>query len=73
MEPVFVAIHEAAEALGIGRTMTYQLIKEGDLATAKIGRRSLVTAESVRAYAARVSSKEPAGKEETSEGGGAAA
>lgn len=61
MERVFVAIDEAAEALGIGRTMTYQLIKEGDLVSAKIGRRSLVTAESVREYAAKVSGVEPRG------------
>lgn len=58
MERVFVAIDEAAEALGIGRTMTYQLIKDGDLTAAKIGRRSLVTAESVRNYAAKVSGGE---------------
>jgi excisionase family DNA binding protein len=55
MERVLVTIDEAAEALGIGRTMIYQLIKDSDLIPAKIGRRSLVTAESVRAYAAKVS------------------
>lgn len=55
MERLFVTIDETAETLGIGRTMTYQLIKAGDLVAAKIGRRSLVTAESIRAYAAKVS------------------
>lgn len=55
MERVLVTIDEAAEALGIGRTMIYQLIKDSDLIPAKIGRRSLITAESVRVYAAKAS------------------
>ncbi len=55
MERVLVTIDDAAEALGIGRTMIYQLIKEGELIPAKIGRRSLVTAASIRAFAAKVS------------------
>lgn len=55
MDRVLVTIEEAATALGIGRTMIYQLMKEGELVSAKIGRRSLVTVESVRDYAAKVS------------------
>lgn len=55
MERVLVTIDDAAEALGIGRTMVYQLIKEGELIPAKIGRRSLVTAASIRVYAVKVS------------------
>lgn len=55
MERMLVTIEEAANALGVGRTMIYMLIKNKDLQAAKIGRRSLVTAESIRAYAARVS------------------
>lgn len=55
MERVLVTIDEAGEALGVGRTMIYQLIKDGELRPAKIGRRSLVTAVSVRDYAAKVS------------------
>jgi excisionase family DNA binding protein len=58
MERVLVTIDEAAEALGIGRTTIYQLIRDSDLVPAKIGRRSLVTADSVRAYAAKVSGTE---------------
>ncbi|WP_427174300.1 helix-turn-helix domain-containing protein [Arthrobacter sp. 92] len=55
VERVLVTIDEAAEALGVGRTMVYQLIRECELVPAKIGRRSLVTAESVRDYAGKVS------------------
>lgn len=37
-------IAEACEALGIGRTTIYQLIKNGDLRPVKIGRRTLLAA-----------------------------
>lgn len=46
-----LSIEKAAEALSIGRSKTYDLIKEGRLATVMIGRRRLVCADSVRAIA----------------------
>lgn len=55
MERVLVTIDEAAEALGVGRTTIYLLMRQKNLQPAKIGRRSLITAESVRAYAAKAS------------------
>jgi excisionase family DNA binding protein len=55
VERVLVTIDEAAAALGVGRSTVYKLMNGGDLVPAKIGRRSLVTADSVRAYAAKVS------------------
>lgn len=55
MERVLVTIDEAATALGVGRSTIYKLMNGGGLVPAKIGRRSLVTAESVRAYAAKAS------------------
>lgn len=55
MERVLVTIEEAAGALGIGRSTVYKLMNAGELVQAKIGRRSLLTAVSIRAYAARVS------------------
>lgn len=55
MERVLVTIDEAATALGVGRSTIYKLMNIGELIPAKIGRRSLLTAESVRAYAAKVS------------------
>ena len=50
-EPVLHSIRKAAELLSIGRSKTYQLISEGRLLTVHIGRRRLVTAESIRAIA----------------------
>lgn len=50
-ERYLFSIKQAAEALNIGRSKTYQLIAEGKLLTISIGRRRLVRAESVRAIA----------------------
>ena len=52
MEAILVSIPDAAKALGLGRSKTYELISEGRLATVTIGRRRLVLVESVRALAA---------------------
>lgn len=50
-KPYLLSIAEAADALSIGRSKTYQLISEGKLLTVSIGRRRLVRADSVRAIA----------------------
>ncbi len=42
MERVFVSINEACEALGLGKTSIYQLIKAGKLDVVKFGRRTLI-------------------------------
>ncbi len=44
-----VSIVDAGKALGVGRSTIYELINSGDLKTIKIGRRNLVTIESIRA------------------------
>ena len=51
MDRVLLSVKEAANALGIGRTSTYLLIKNGTLKSRKVGRRRLVKAESVRRLA----------------------
>jgi excisionase family DNA binding protein len=43
------SINETAAALGIGRTSTYNFIKEGRHKTVKLGRRTLVTVSSIKA------------------------
>lgn len=45
------SIDDAAKALGIGRSKTYQLISQGRLLTVTIGRRRLVRIDSVKAIA----------------------
>lgn len=46
-----LSIQEAAHALRIGRSKTYDLINAGTLVTVSIGRRRLVRVDSVEALA----------------------
>lgn len=48
MEAITVSVADAARSLGIGRTKTFELIRTGDLAVVRIGRRTLVKIESIR-------------------------
>lgn len=47
--PLAYSISEACKVSSFGRTYLYQLIKEGQLEARKVGRRTLVTARSLRA------------------------
>ena len=49
---LLLPVDDAAVALGVGRTTTWDLIKRGLLDTRQIGRRRLVTIESIRRLAA---------------------
>ena len=49
MEKLSVSIADAGNSIGLGRSKIYELIKSGELKTIKIGRRTLVTVESIRA------------------------
>jgi excisionase family DNA binding protein len=44
---------EASRVSGVGRTMLYRLIRAGELRMVKIGNRSLIPAEDVKALAQR--------------------
>ena len=48
VERIDVSIQEAAKMLGISRPHFYPLIKEGKVQTVKIGRRTLVSVQSLR-------------------------
>jgi excisionase family DNA binding protein len=48
MQPITTTINAAAQALGVGRTTIYDLIRQGRLEKIKLGRRSLVTISSIR-------------------------
>lgn len=48
MDILLVSINDAAQALNLGRTSIYALIKEGKLDTRKMGRRRMVTTDSIR-------------------------
>jgi excisionase family DNA binding protein len=49
MEPITVTVDGAKKALGLGHTKIYELIGEKKLKTVKVGRRTLVTTDSIRA------------------------
>lgn len=51
MEPLAISINQTAKALGVGRSSVYALIKSGGLDVIKIGRRTLLTTESIRRLA----------------------
>ena len=46
---IAVPISEACRISGIGRSKLYEMIKTGDVRIAKVGRRSLVLIESLKA------------------------
>ena len=53
MEPLSVTVAEALRLTGLGQTKLYELIGSGDLETVKIGRRTLIPMDSLRALIER--------------------
>tara|TARA_B100000315_G_C13998313_1_gene328964 strand:- start:169 stop:378 length:210 start_codon:yes stop_codon:yes gene_type:complete len=56
---LLLPVEETAKILGIGRSTTWGLIKTGDLETRHIGRRRLVTMESIRRVASQGANPNP--------------
>jgi excisionase family DNA binding protein len=48
--PITCSINEACRQLGVGRTMFYELVRAGEIATTKIGRRRLPVVQSLYDY-----------------------
>jgi excisionase family DNA binding protein len=48
-----LSVEEASEALGIGRSSTYELMGRGDLRSLKVGRRRLIAAADLAALIGR--------------------
>ena len=49
---------QAAEALGIGRTTIFALIKSGEIESIRIGRLRRVPADAIKAYTSRLSTEQ---------------
>lgn len=47
-EPLVYSINEACRISSLGRTRMYQLIRVGDLKATKVGKRTLVSAASLK-------------------------
>lgn len=45
------SVNDAAREMGVGRTFTYELIKEGKLEIVKLGRRTLIRVDSIPVFA----------------------
>ena len=55
--PLAYRIEDAATALGVGRTLVYRMISEGQLTIVKVGKRSLIAVSELNAFLARGGSK----------------
>lgn len=53
-ERVLLTVEEAAEQLGIGRTLTYKLISNGEIESIRIGRLRRVPTSAIQDYARRL-------------------
>lgn len=51
IEPKFFSVRDTSTYLGIGLTMTYELLNGGQIKSTTMGRRRLVVADSVRTFA----------------------
>ncbi len=51
---VLLSPEEAAEALGVGRTTVFHLLRNGDLESVQIGRLRRIPSAAVQEYAARL-------------------
>jgi excisionase family DNA binding protein len=55
LSSLLLSIDDAAIALGIGRTQTYELVMSGKIASVKIGRRRLIVRSELESFVQRLS------------------
>jgi len=51
VEPLFLPLNEGFKVISVGRTKGYQLIDEGKITMVKVGKKSLVSVASLKAFA----------------------
>ena len=54
MPALLLSIAAAAEALSVGRSKFYELIRSQEIRTVKVGRRTLVPVDALHEYVARL-------------------
>jgi excisionase family DNA binding protein len=62
LEPLTVTVQEARRLTGLGNTTLYRLIGEGKLRTVKVGARTLVIYQSIKALIERATPVSSAGR-----------
>ena len=50
MLPITLTVNDACKASGLGRTKLYEAIKNGDLAICKVGTRTLIKCDQLKAW-----------------------
>jgi excisionase family DNA binding protein len=58
VEPLLLSASEAAQALGLGRTLTNELIRSGQLPSVRVGRRRLIRRDALLAFIDSLESQE---------------
>jgi hypothetical protein len=58
-DPIARTVKDFCRAYGIGKTKTFELIKNGTLQTVKIGRRTLIVEESARSLLGNLPTRFP--------------
>ncbi len=57
IDPLFVPVNDGAKILGLGRSKFYQLVSENRIPLVKVGRKSLVSVASLKAFADSLTQK----------------
>ena len=60
MEPIALTIPDAVKAASVSRTSLYEALRRGELSAKKHGKRTLIEADALRAWLARMPAYEPA-------------
>jgi excisionase family DNA binding protein len=71
MPVLLLRVEEAAIQLGISRTVAFRLVREGDLASVKIGRSRRIPRLAIDAYVDALLATQPAASADGSLGGAA--
>lgn len=50
MNPISLTIDEACKQTGIGRTKLYELLRSGEIKRRKLGQRTLILSDELKAY-----------------------
>jgi excisionase family DNA binding protein len=54
VDPLLLSIPEVARRLSIGRSMAYELVNSGQIATVRIGQRRLIARQELERYVAKL-------------------
>ena len=69
MTVLLLRVEQAAIQLGISRTVAFRLVREGDLASVKIGRSRRIPQQAIDAYIDALLSTQPASSHDSPLGG----